>query len=565
MRGKPSCQLPTAGQFGFGVPAVNVLDSASNVGTAEQSADSHIYDCRAAAGLPRQVGKASYRMKSISLLVFVFNITAMGAAISASASEPTAASLAFTSKDLVVVKAQGLLKSGRFKEAETILAANVDQGAPDARRARLETLDIIHRMRIEYSLDAEALLAKVRRSIPDATAQEVERWARASRARFRMVDGRKLFFRREPQNIFLFNEEAKSRRAKAGNAPAEAKWKLTDHLRAIVEEAERTSQIEVQPIHHRFTHTLTIHSNTPAIKPGSRVRVWLPYPQEYRQQRDVRLLQAIPEPKQVSPNGAGGNPVSGGAQRTVYFEQQAVDPTKPLVFKLVFEYASFAYYPKLDETQVQPLPPDWNGAYLDERPPHIVFPPEIRQQVAQIIGHETNALTKARKLFRWVSANIPWNAEDEYCIIPSLALKGFTSRRGDCGVQNTVFVTLCRIAGIPARWQSGFETKPGDHWGMHDWAEIYIAPWGWLPADASYGVQASEDPRIADFYCGHQDSYRLIVNLDWGRELFPPKPSLRSEPADFQRGEVEVDGQNLYFDQWSYEMEVERTAAKNSE
>ena len=39
------------------------------------------------------------------------------------------------------------------------------------------------------------------------------------------------------------------------------------------------------------------------------------------------------------------------------------------------------------------------------------------------------------------------------------------------------------------------------------------------PTDASYGVQKSADPRIADFYCGHQDSYRMIVNLDWGRDL----------------------------------------------
>src|SRR5947199_75765 len=129
--------------------------------------------------------------------------------------------------------------------------------------------------------------------------------------------------------------------------------------------------------------------------------------------------------------------------------------------------------------------------------------------------------------------------------------------RRDCGIQNTVFITMCRIAGVPARWQSGYETKPvKEDWGMHDWAEIYIAPWGWLPADASYGVKKSDDPRIRDFYCGHQDSYRLIVNLDWGRDLIPPRQSLRSEPADFQRGEVEVDGKHLYYDRWKSKTEV---------
>ena len=46
----------------------------------------------------------------------------------------------------------------------------------------------------------------------------------------------------------------------------------------------------------------------------------------------------------------------------------------------------------------------------------------------------------------------------------------------------------------------------------------------------------------------------MIVNLDYGRQLEPPKESLRSEPADFQRGEVEIDGKNLYFGDWDYEM-----------
>ena len=49
----------------------------------------------------------------------------------------------------------------------------------------------------------------------------------------------------------------------------------------------------------------------------------------------------------------------------------------------------------------------------------------------------------------------------------------------------------------------------------------------------------------------------MIVNLDWGREFVPPVHSMRSEPADLQRGEIEVDGRNLYFDQWDYTMKAE--------
>jgi hypothetical protein len=55
------------------------------------------------------------------------------------------------------------------------------------------------------------------------------------------------------------------------------------------------------------------------------------------------------------------------------------------------------------------------------------------------------------------------------------------------------------------------------------------------------------------------DPYRLIVNLDYARELHPPKTSFRSEPNDFQRGEVEIDGHNLYFDEWDWTFRVEST------
>jgi hypothetical protein len=473
--------------------------------------------------------------------------------------EPPGASLAFTSNDSEVVQARKLLDEGKFQEAEAGLRARLKNADAPAAKARLETLETIRRIRYEYSLDAGSLLLKLRETIPDCTSDEAGRWAEEAKIRFRVIDGKKFFFRRGPQNIFIFSSAARARRQRAGKAAADSSGKLIAHLQEVIAEAERTGEVQVAPVQHRVTHTITLHQNAPGLKAGAVVRAWLPYPQEYRQQRDVRLISAEPEAKVIAPNAVDAAPVvGGGPQRTVFFEQKVADSSRPVTFKLVFEYTSFAYYPRLDEARVQPLPAEWGNAFLGERPPHIVLPPEVTGRVAAIVGAETNALARARKIFRWVSGHIPWNAEDEYCIVPSLTLKGLAEGRGDCGVQNTVFISLCRAAGIPARWQSGFETKPGNDWGMHDWAEFYIAPWGWLPADASYGVKKSNDPRIADFYCGHQDSYRLIVNLDYGRELFPPKQSIRSEPADFQRGEVEVDGQNLYFDQWDYDTELDR-------
>ena len=47
------------------------------------------------------------------------------------------------------------------------------------------------------------------------------------------------------------------------------------------------------------------------------------------------------------------------------------------------------------------------------------------------------------------------------------------------------------------------------------------------------------------------------VNTDYGMPLAPKKKYPRSETVDFQRGEVEWRGGNLYFDQWNYNWEIE--------
>ncbi|MEQ8209893.1 MAG: hypothetical protein RH917_08670 [Lacipirellulaceae bacterium] len=56
----------------------------------------------------------------------------------------------------------------------------------------------------------------------------------------------------------------------------------------------------------------------------------------------------------------------------------------------------------------------------------------------------------------------------------------------------------------------------------------------------------------------------MIVNLDYARELAPPKTSFRSEPNDFQRGEIEIDGRNLYFDEWTYQFEAKSEKVKQA-
>jgi len=446
-------------------------------------------------------------------------------------------------------KVNELIAAGKYAEAEKLLQAQIkDPQAPITEGPAVQ-LEVLRRTRHDFPHSNEDVLAEIKKTVPDATQADVDKWRASGDLQYRMIDGEPRYFSRSVSNLFRFNKEAKRRQV--GVKP-EKKFDTTGLVEKLVELAETSDDPQVYPVKHNLKYELAIKEGHPRLKPGAVVRAWLPFPQEYRQQHDVKLIRSTPEGARIASPDA--------PQRTIYFEETVTDPKQPPRFAIEVEFITEAYVPKLDAAQVKPY--DTKSAvyreYTAERLPHIAFTPEVKALAAEIVGDETNPLEKARKIFRWVSKNMPWCAEMEYSIISSLSVKGLTARRGDCGVQGTSFITLCRAAGVPARWQSGWQTKPGD-WNMHDWSEFYVEPWGWLPADASYGVKQHSDPRVRDFFCGHMDPYRMIVNLDYGRTLEPAKTSFRSEPTDFQRGEVEIDGHNLYFDEWTYKFDAQTT------
>lgn len=447
-----------------------------------------------------------------------------------------------------------LIADGRFSEAESALRQRVAAEENLATHDPAVQLELIRRVRHDFSLTTETVLQQIRESIPDATLADLMRWRDAGDLQYRVIDGSPRYFRRAVSNLYRFNDDARMRRQ---TAPASTGFDLTSHIAELVELSEAADGPTVSPIRQRVRYRIEVKPESPAVRRGAVVRAWLPFPQEYRQQREVRLLKSTPTHHSIAPNGA--------PHRSVYFEQTITDTNTPPRFEVEFEYLTSAWIPRLDPATVEPYDTssELYRRYTAERLPHIALPPSVRRLAKNIVGEKSNSLEKARLVFRWVSVNIPWCAEMEYSIIPSLSSKGLAARRGDCGVQGLVFVALCRAAGVPARWQSGWQTQPGSE-NMHDWSEIYIEPWGWLPADASHGARDHADPRVRDFLCGHADPYRLIVNLDYAQELAPPKTSFRSEPNDFQRGEIEIDGRNLYFDEWTYQFEVKSEKIKQT-
>ena len=154
--------------------------------------------------------------------------------------------------------------------------------------------------------------------------------------------------------------------------------------------------------------------------------------------------------------------------------------------------------------------------------PHVVFTPEIKALSAQIVGNQTNPMLKAKKIYDWESNHLLYSYAIGNFTIRNLGDYCRANNFGDCGQLAMLFITLCRYNGVPARWQSGWNLFPDDT-SNHDWAEIYLAPYGWVPVDPWAGNHAmryiktltmAQKLEIRDFFFGGLDQYRMAANSD---------------------------------------------------
>lgn len=257
---------------------------------------------------------------------------------------------------------------------------------------------------------------------------------------------------------------------------------------------------------------------------GQPVIAHLPLPVEYAQIRNFHLLSVSHPDAIIAPPDY--------PQRTAVFRTV---PDRP--FSVEYTYETHMDYQELDPGRVLKQQPTF---FTEEYQPHIAFTPYLRMLCAEIVGDEKNPLVKARKIYDFITTKMIYCYMRAYMTMPQIPEYAASSMKGDCGVQALLFITLCRIAGIPARWQGGFYVTPLEM-GGHDWAQFYIAPYGWLYADPSYGGAAyrmGHEERW-NFYFGHLDPYRLPANSEFQHDFFVPFGHLRYDPYDSQDGEAE--------------------------
>ena len=385
--------------------------------------------------------------------------------------------------------------------------------------------DLHQRLLTDFCLTESQVKDYIRKYLPDVTDEQMRQWEASNALEYMMLDGEKRYFRNAGPNLFRVDSACYDVKiAKEGTALSGSEKVNKENLPEIITAVQKNGKAIAVPKRMRVTYTLTVDTN--AVPAGKLIRCWLPYPRkDQARQRDVKFVSAS-EPEYVfSPQDC--------RHSTLYMEKRAVKG-EPTVFSETFEYTSCGEWHNLRPEDVRPY--DTTAPlykeYTAEREKHIVFSPRLRELAARLTAGETNPYLKAKRIFCWINDNFPWASAREYSTIENIPEYVLDNRHGDCGQVSLLFITLCRISGIPAHFQSGF--------------------------DQSFGMPAFA--RNADekfFFLGGIDSWRMIVNTDYGMPLVPEKKYPRSETVDFQRGEVEWEGGNLYFPQWSYHMEID--------
>lgn len=435
------------------------------------------------------------------------------------------------------------VEEGRFEQAETLIAAGLAAaGDAETRRGLEFQRERMRRILLDFTLDAAAAKAQLRKQIEDLGDEEFARWDAAGLLERQDIDGRVLYFNRAPSNLFRLSEQARARRTHPQpntDGPMEV---ANAHHRQVRDAALGYADRSAAARRIQVTQSLRVDAD--AVPAGETVRAWIPYARAIPgQQEQLRFIGSVPQMHRIAPESA--------LQRTVYLEQPA-RAGEPTEFSITYEVTVLGDYHDIEAARVLPTPATEELApYLAERPPHIVFTPAIRRFSREVVGEERNPYRIAQKLYAAVD-RIPWAGAREYSTIGNISDYALHAGHADCGQQTLLLITLLRLNGIPAAWQSGMVYSDGDYHNLHDWGRVYLAPYGWMPMDVTTGRLDDADPQIAGFYLGGRDAYRIAFNDDYSRELVPAKEHFRSETVDLQRGEVEWSGGNLYFDQWSY-------------
>ncbi|HWH71738.1 MAG TPA: transglutaminase-like domain-containing protein, partial [Candidatus Sulfotelmatobacter sp.] len=338
---------------------------------------------------------------------------------------------------------------GHFREAANALTqARTSKALSAAECRQLEfELDRLERIKKDFLYTKEGLFAELQKSVKGLTADEYEHWITEGRFDSREIDGQRYFMSSSVSNLFFRHAELNARRRPPKNTRKldQAHWETCQQIQQAAL-AQKTPYV----LPKRFHITMTITAKPNAVPAGEVVRAWLPIPRQYPFQTDFQLVSASPKVQHLDDEQS---PI-----RCAYLEQPA-RKNRATEFEIQYDYTLHGVWFDIHPETVRTC--DVNDPALQpflREAPHVVFTPEMRALSQQIAGAEANPYLKARQFYNWIAEHIQYSYAIEYSTIRNISDYCRTKGYGDCGQEALLFITLCRLNGIPARWQSGWST-----------------------------------------------------------------------------------------------------------
>ena len=429
-----------------------------------------------------------------------------------------------------------MIANGDFAKAE-LLMKKLPRDERMAQAVRIDSLNtIMKRIRADFSLTPEQGVAKIKERMPEATNAQIENWKKTKKLEVMTIDGKEMWFHKSVRNLWLLADEfATSNMADQQETTAE---RVNDFRVAMAADCDARGV----RFWNKVQVTFTLDVDADAVPAGEVIRAWLPFPMENKRQRNIKFISSN-LPATFS---------DGSIHHTVYMEAVA-QKGKPTHFEQTFSYEVGEWHIAKQDMLVLLKPYDTNSQlykrYTMSEPRHMIIDADITARAREIVGNETNPIEQASLLLKWIGTNFPWAGAREYSTIANIPNYVLNSGHGDCGQVTLLYITMCRSLGIPARWESGYMVQPNFN-DFHDWCETYFEGIGWVPTDPSF-IRGSVGTVIEDYYMSGLDVYRMASNEGVGGELSPAKQYIRTETVDFQEGEVEWKGGNIYNNKFS--------------
>lgn len=422
--------------------------------------------------------------------------------------------------------------NGNFDEAvlqiDRMLSQNPDFSMKNSLIAHREML---LRLPAQYPFSYCEAMRIIREHIPDFTDDEFALYESDRKIGWIFINGEKRYFSR------FFNTLCKtdpSFAARAGvTLPGVESATPESQANSVLNESMHLMKKNGQVSHRITVHAELVPQESLFDGRMHKVKAYLPVPALCEGQSDIKILSLFPKSGVISSET--------GPQRTICWEE-TVDNCHD--YSVEYSYVSTSVYRDVESFNCPST--EQPGFDTEEIYPHVVFTPYIRALAAALTEDCHGPLEKARAFYDFITLNMSYTFMPDYFVLENIAENGARNRVGDCGVFALLFLTLCRASGIPAQWESGLAAEP-DFVGGHDWIRFYVAPYGWLYADPSYGIAAKRvnNEERRRFYFGNRDAFRLVANTAFQADFENPMDGFRIDPYDNQLGELEFDGRGL--------------------